>query len=317
MVSLFYSYSHADSALRDELEKHLSLLRRQGAIATWHDRKIDAGQVIDHEISSHLKEAGIILLLVSPDFLSSDYCYDIEMTEAMRRHEAGEAVVIPVILRPCHWHRAPFGKLLAVPTDGKAVTQFTNRDEAFLDITRQIERVALKVTSTVKAPTGITGPALAAPIPTAPPLFRSANLGIAPKYTDYDQDTFIDEAFEFMASYFQQSLEELKRQHPQVDARFTRMDAQRFSATAYLAGQSKAQCMIFKGGLGGHGRAISFSHQISSDINGLNESLYLSIERDGLKLKPLGMAMLFKTPGLMDKQQAAEYCWSIFIKRIQ
>ena len=146
-VSLFYSYSHKDEALRDELETHLSLLRRQGVVRGWHDRRIAAGTEWAGQIDQHLDTADIILLLVSADFLASDYCYDKEMTRALERHEAGTARVIPVILRPCDWHSAPFGKLQALPKDGKPVTTWKNRDEAFTDIARGIREAAASLTA--------------------------------------------------------------------------------------------------------------------------------------------------------------------------
>jgi len=143
MASVFFSYSHADEELRDQLEKHLTMLRRQGLISAWHDRRIKAGDAIDTRISAELEQASIILLLVSSDFLASEYCYDVEMMRAMERHATGEARVIPIILRPCDWHDAPFGKLLAAPTDGKAVTKWSNRDEAWLDMGNLGANVAL------------------------------------------------------------------------------------------------------------------------------------------------------------------------------
>ena len=97
MATVFFSYSHADEALRDQLEKQLSMLKRQGVIETWHDRRIGAGEEFGSEIDSHVEEDDIILLLVSPDFLDSDYCYEREMLRAIERHDAGEAIVIPVI----------------------------------------------------------------------------------------------------------------------------------------------------------------------------------------------------------------------------
>ena len=124
-VSLFYSYSHKDERLRDQLETHLSLLQTQGVIRGWHDRRIEAGTEWDGAINQNLEDAGIILLLVSADFFASRYCHDVEVARAMARHEAGTARVIPVILRPvAEWHSALFGKLQALPKDGRPVTKW-------------------------------------------------------------------------------------------------------------------------------------------------------------------------------------------------
>lgn len=137
-VELFYSYAHEDEKLREQLEKHLVILKRQGVIQDWHDRKIGAGTEWKGQIDAHLNSAGVILLLISADFLASDYCYDIELKRAMQRHEAGEARVIPVILRPVDWQGAPFGKLQALPKDAKPVTSWTKRDEAFANVAQGI-----------------------------------------------------------------------------------------------------------------------------------------------------------------------------------
>jgi tetratricopeptide (TPR) repeat protein len=116
------------------------MLRRQGLIETWHDRKIIAGQHLGNEISAALEAADVILFLVSSDFLASEYCYDIEMQRAMKRHEQGECTVIPLILRPCDWRDAPFGQLLAAPRDGRPVSRWEDRDDALLDIARAVRR---------------------------------------------------------------------------------------------------------------------------------------------------------------------------------
>jgi TIR domain-containing protein len=140
-IEIFISYSHKDEALREELGKHLSLLKRRGVINEWHDRRIGAGQEWAGAIDEHLNSAAVILLLVSSDFLASDYCYDQEMKRALERHDAGDARVIPVILRSVDWAGAPFGKLQALPKDGKPVTSWPNQDEVFSDIARGIRKV--------------------------------------------------------------------------------------------------------------------------------------------------------------------------------
>jgi len=139
-VEVFFSYSHVDEKLKDELIKQLSMLKNQGVIAAWHDRKITAGREFEGEISQHLNSALVILLLISADFLASSYCYDVEMKRAMERHAKGEARVIPVFLRACDWKGAPFAKLLGLPTDAKPVTSWANRDEAFTNVARGVRR---------------------------------------------------------------------------------------------------------------------------------------------------------------------------------
>jgi hypothetical protein len=130
---------------RRTLETHLDLLKRQNYISLWHDRRISAGTEWKGQIDTHLESAELILLLISPDFLDSDYCYDIELKRALARHDAGTARVIPVILRPVDWHDAPFGKLQALPPDGKPITGWSSRDEAFKHIVAGIRHVVAEL----------------------------------------------------------------------------------------------------------------------------------------------------------------------------
>jgi hypothetical protein len=144
-TKLFISYSHKDEGLREKLGAHLSLLKRQGFIDEWHDRRITAGQEWAGEIDDNLDSDAIILLLVSADFLASDYCYDREMKRALDRHDAGEARVIPVILRKVDWAGAPFAHLQALPKDGKPVKSWADEDEAFTDVALGIRKVVEEI----------------------------------------------------------------------------------------------------------------------------------------------------------------------------
>ncbi|MBD2560370.1 MULTISPECIES: toll/interleukin-1 receptor domain-containing protein [Nostoc] len=141
-IEVFYSYSHKDEKLRNELENHLTLLKRQGVITGWHDRKIGAGKEWQNEIDTHLDSSHIILLLISANFIASDYCWDVEVKRAMERHEAQEARVIPVILDFVDWESAPFGRLQALPEGGRAVKKWGNRNAAFLSVAQGIRIVA-------------------------------------------------------------------------------------------------------------------------------------------------------------------------------
>ena len=145
-IEVFFSYSHEDETLRSELEKYLSNLKRQRSFVGWHDGEIGAGNEWDQEIKEHINKADIILLLVSQDFIASDYCYKEEMTRALERHKAGQARVIPIILRPSDWKVTPIGELQALPTHAKPITTWANHDEAFLDTVRGIQRAIERLT---------------------------------------------------------------------------------------------------------------------------------------------------------------------------
>ena len=142
-IILFYSYSHRDEDLRNELAKHLTVLKRAGLIEEWYDRKIMPGEEWDGQISAHLNEAQVILLLISVDFLASKYCFDIETKRALERHQANTARVVPIILRPVHWKLAPFAALQALPKNARAVTEWPNQDQAFVNVCEGILAVVL------------------------------------------------------------------------------------------------------------------------------------------------------------------------------
>ena len=139
-VEVFFSYAHKDEDLRDELATHLTMLKREGLISSWYDRDITAGDDWAGQINEHLLSAQVILLLVSVNFLASDYCCDLEMTKAMERHDQGEARVVPIILKPCDWTKAPFSKLQALPKNARPVTKWEDRDEALLDVAKGLRK---------------------------------------------------------------------------------------------------------------------------------------------------------------------------------
>jgi hypothetical protein len=138
VVKVFYVYSPADEALRERIEVQLGLLRQMGLICEWHDGKIIAGTEWAVEIQKHWEEAQVILLLVSADFISSR-SYDLAK-EAVERHKAKNAVVIPIILSPVDWEGAVFSELQVLPDNGQPITSWPNRDEALLNVARGIRR---------------------------------------------------------------------------------------------------------------------------------------------------------------------------------
>jgi hypothetical protein len=161
-IEIFFSYSHKDEPFRDELLAHLSSLRREGLVAVWHDRCIDAGDDWKGAIDEHLDNAHVVLLLVSPDFMASDYCYDVETKRALERHERGEAIVVPVVLRRTDWSKTPFARLQAVPRNAEPVKAWPDRDDAWYDVVKSLRRVIEKLAAR-------PGAAAAAPPPAQPP----------------------------------------------------------------------------------------------------------------------------------------------------
>lgn len=139
----FVSYSQRDERYRQKLDTALAQLRRNRLISVWHDREILPGQEWDREIDKNLESADIILVLVSADFLASDYAYSSEMLRAMERHQTGSAIVIPIILRPSDWQHSPLASLQVLPSKGRPVSSWPNRDQAWLDIAQGLRRIIL------------------------------------------------------------------------------------------------------------------------------------------------------------------------------
>jgi hypothetical protein len=288
MAKVFFSYSHVDEALRDRLEIHLSLLKRQGLIESWHDRRITAGSDLDASISKNLEEADVILLLVSADFIASEYCYSREMTRALERHWEDSARVIPVILQPCDWYGAPFGKLLAAPKDGKAA-------------------VAAPATTA-----SASIPASAAQEP------RSSNLRLKKEFSDFDRDHFLHIAFEFMARFFESSLTELAARNEGIQGRYQRVDAQRFSAVIYRNGKSAAECSIRIDSLLSRSQHIAFSYDASVSAGSSNEMLNVESDSQSMYLKPLGMQSYGgQLDQRLSEQGASEHLWELLIAPLQ
>lgn len=315
MANLFFSYSHKDEELRNELEVHLAMLKRQGLIRAWHDRRIGAGNDIHSNISEELENADIILLLISANFLSSDYCYDKEMMRALEKDKEGSAKVIPVILHPCDWTSSPFGSLRATPIDGKPVSMFPNQAEALTQIAKDIRAAVEKMGfSRVDQPQE-KAPSISS---NNEQRSRSSNLRVKKKFTDREVDDFLESSFEYIARYFESSLDELQERNANITAKFKRIDANCFTASIYDDGSKASECTIWTGGDNSFIGGIAYYGGITSSRNQFNESL--SIESDGyyLYLRPMGMSRYGMAESKeLSQEGAAEFYWSLFIERLQ
>ncbi|TDO13932.1 toll/interleukin-1 receptor domain-containing protein [Halomonas ventosae] len=318
MAKLVFSYSHTDEELRNELEKHLSPLKRMGKIDAWHDRRIVPGEEFEGQINKNFLEADIVLLLISSDFIDSDYCFQVEMERALQRHDRGEAVVIPVILRPCAWHQLPFGKLLAATKDGKPVVQFPSYDEGFVQVVDSVSRALDKVGAQPdeRNPLGTEASNIqSSPIITSP---RSSNLAIPQKITDLDRDRACKEGFEYLVRFFENSLEELKNRNSGLDVDFQKRDADSFSCAVYQNGKKACQCGIWRNDRNSGLGDICYSQgEISK--NSCNESMTIDDNGQVIGFRPLmgSYIMTGNRDALMTNEGMAEHFWGIFISPLQ
>ncbi len=328
MTKLVFSYSHKDEELRNQLETHLAPLKRQGLINSWHDRRINAGDEFEKEIDKNFLEADVILLLISPDFIASDYCYHIEMTQAIQRHNRGEVRVIPVILRPCHWQSLPFGKLMAAPKDGKPITKFTTYDEFFFAVVEEIT----KTLDAIKPPASLANQQSSfvnqseffssqEPSMLHGTKARSSNLRIKRNFSDKERDDAINKCFDYISNFFENSLEEIKKRTPSIDTNFRRIDANSFEASIYVNGSKKCHCGIWISSLYSSFRGnkqICYSHN-GVTLNSMNGSIYL--KDDGYSLGFSSTLDMFNSSHnrdtLLSDEGVSENFWEQFISPLQ
>lgn len=144
-IQIFYCYAPEDSVLLKKFEKHLAPLKRSKKITAWYDREIQPGMSREMEIITYLNITDLILLFISPDFIASEFCYTMGMQKALKRHQEGTAIVIPIILRPVLWKETPIGDLQILPRNGKPITSWKNRDEACLEVATDLWEIIKKL----------------------------------------------------------------------------------------------------------------------------------------------------------------------------
>lgn len=323
MAQVFFSYSHDDEALRDQLEKHLASLRYEGAIESWHDRRILPGDNLDASIDVQIDSAELILLLVSSSFLSSRYCYTIEMQRALERHQRGECKVVPVILRACDWHNTPLGSLMAVPRDGKPITSWTNPDEAYTDVVRQIRallqhmqpRAASRPPS---APAFHVSPdqpqAITAGEFTTIDRPRSSNLRLRKTFSDFDKDQFAHEGFDYIRRFFENSLAELQQRNPGIQGTLRGLGDTGFSASICREGRVVSECSIAIGADFGR-NSITYSSSVTG--GGYNEMLSIGVDDQDIFFQSLMGGHRAGSSSKLSAEGAAELLWGMLLAPLQ
>jgi hypothetical protein len=314
MVRVFLSYSHADEALRDKFETHLAMLKREGQIDVWHDRELVVGDHLNDEISEYLETADLIVLLVSADFLASYYCYEREMRRALERADAGVARIAPVILRACDWQSTPFAKYVLTPTDAKPIVEHPDIDAAFLQVVNELRRAISKM---IEEPisTEIAALAFSEDQVSVP---RSSNLRIRKEFSDADAARFLDEAFEFIFRFFENTIAELQRRNSTIEGRLKRPNDERFTIELFQNGSRASAATVFINR--SHGDSmIAYSSGLSDRSNGMNGGFRVEHDDQILFLRP--WMFMFARGGddnaKLSLHGAAELLWEQVIAPLQ
>lgn len=257
-MKAFISYSHRDSDALERLHVHLAMLRRDGLIQEWFDREILAGREFDQEIKSELEESDLFLLLVSPDFLNSDYCYNTEMQRALERNQEGSAVVVPIIVEPCEWKASALRALKALPKDGKPVSEWTNPNNAYLDIAQELRRLLKSdVSDAASVPQSLRARE-------SERIMATRRYRVKRDFDEIDRADFRKSSFDEVRSYFASAVAELDGIED-IKARFYALSETSFGAT--IVNRVK------------NSRAAHITVHLGSERHSLNDIYYSFSER--------------------------------------
>lgn len=302
----FISYSHHDKAALDRLHVHLKNLTRGGHIETWYDRDILAGGDLNAEIARELEAADLFLLLVSPDFIASDYCVEREMKRALERHAAGAARVVPIIVEECDWKAmGELRQLKAVPTDGKAISEWANANTAYLNVVQELRRI---IEADGLPPTVTT----AAPKPVA---VRPATTRYRAKrqFDQIDKSDFRDAAFVIIKDYFRRATMEIDSIEG-LRGRFVDRGATSFGATIVNGGHRNGTAHITVHCRNSHVAMgdIYYSFSENAGDNTANGGFNVSAD-DYEQFLVQTMNMFGKADERLKPDRAAEVLWNEFI----
>jgi hypothetical protein len=147
---------------------------------------------------------------------------------------------------------------------------------------------------------------------------RSSNLRLKKEFTDRDRDRFLTEAFEYVANFFEGSLEELQERNAGIETTFRRIDANHFTAKIYRNGKELSRCKIWFGGQRGFVGGIGYSTDLDHGDNSYNESISAESDDYTMFLKPMGISFRHQDrESKLTAEGAAEYLWEMFIESLQ
>lgn len=279
------------------------MLRRDGLISAWYDREIRPGSVIDDEVGAQLERCDLFLALVSPDFLASNYCFEREMGRAIERHEAGEMRIVPIIVEPCDWKSSPLVRFKAVPRDGKPITEWTNQNNALLDVVTELRRLS-DVEQQVAADASEASSAEA-----------SRKYRVKRNFDQLDKADFRREAFGVIKDYFEASIRELDAIEG-IKARFEVIDATSFGCMVLNRHyRDEAACITVHSGSGQYSLGdVYYSFADHAPANTANGSFGVDADEYDLYLKDSGFGLRQEPDRKLSADQAAELLWTEFLE---
>ncbi len=311
MSKLFISYSHVDTHVLERLHTHMAILKEEGKVSTWFDREILAGGDLDSNIKEELTSADIFIAIVSPDYLNSKYCYQVEFKAALSRMEAGELVIVPVIAEPCDWHASPLGKMKAIPTDGKPISDWVNRNTAYLNIIQEIRRL-LDVRPLINK---------ASLFPQSPDTLQSTRKAYKVKqdFTEVDIVDFRQRTFDFIKKYFEDSIEEI---NTIADIQARMLDSEKKSFTCLISNRrksdSKGYITVQISTESHFGRSdLSYTLSDKPSPNVVHMENVFAIEKTDYELM-WAQGSLYSSSSAKDfsENDMAELLWTIFIDQV-
>ena len=307
-MKAFISYSHEDEVHLARLHTHLAVLKREGRIDAWFDRDILAGRELHRDIAEQLESCRLFLLLVSPDFLASDYCIEREMVRALERHEAREAIVIPIIIEPCDWASTPLRHLRALPRDGKPISEWTNENNAYLDVVQELRRVleAEESRRTTKTETVTVRPSSS---PSVERRYRAKR-----DFDEIDRSDFRDRAFAVIRDYFKSAIAETNAIE-ELRGRFASRSATSFTCTIVNRARQRSTAHITvhsrRDRIGFGDISYSFTENGPSDTcNGA-----FTIGSDEYELFLRSMMSFVRNEERLAPQDAAGQLWEEFLQQ--
>lgn len=304
MAHAFISYSHSDEYVVKRLHTHMSQLKREGTLTSWFDGEILAGSSLDENVKLELDRAELFIAIVSPDYLNSAYCYDIEFQDALSKFQVGKVRIIPIIAQPCDWKRSPFGKFKAIPKDGKPISDWTNENNAFLNIIDELRRIVSNVPEKE--------------IATASPI--KAPYKIKRDFDPVDLLNFRDESFQVIHDYFTEAIEEINGVN-EIKARFVN-EILKQQFTCVITNRAKIGTTGYisiglqqSDHFGRNGITFALADHLNQNMYGNN----FSIEYDDYELFWKKNDLMFTSRQTVEKPNAkkiAELLWEHFILQV-